>query len=202
MSQLHLLVEIALLVALIWLHGHHLASTRAIVTAMCSHLKRLLTLAPSPSTRVGHDTLGCLRNRLQSHPRWPGTLSCVLSTAGVVILQTGVRMVSSLGMTICLRIWVNVSSMISWEPALLSGCRLERHPTVACVIHCRKTLIDTLIDRTELMSDVDILQRIVTRTHHVFRLLSICQGEEVCFCVESSIWNRLITLFASGLLYS
>ena len=107
-------------------------------------------------------------------------------------------------MTECLRVAAGERAVLRtskvrvplWESCL---CILpERHTTA--VIH--EPLIDALIHRSEVLPNLNIIERVIARAHQVFGLLSIGKGKEVGLSVESAIRHRLVALLTCRFLDS
>ena len=64
---------------------------------------------------------------------------------------------------------------------------IERHTLTSVVV-----LVDGLVNRSEILLHIDVHERVLTRRHDVFGIFAVIKSEEICFGVESTVWNWLI----------
>ena len=83
--------------------------------------------------------------------------------------------------------------VVLWEARYSTICRCKWHFTA--IIICLRN-----VQGAEILPQVDIVKRLVTRAHQLLSLLAICQGEEVRLRVEPTVGNWLVRLLLSRLL--
>ena len=82
-------------------------------------------------------------------------------------------------------------------------CGLDKGHLIVLIVMLLQLPISVgwLVQRSEILGDLYVVQRVIIWRHQILSVLSISQSKEVCFGVETTIWYWLIALLSIWLLY-
>ena len=70
------------------------------------------------------------------------------------------------------------------------------HERCLVMVGHQGAIVDTLVDRSEILGHLNVFKRVITRAHHLLCILTVGKREEIGLRVETAVWHRLVAFLA------
>ena len=70
------------------------------------------------------------------------------------------------------------------------------HERCLVMVAHQGAIVDTLVDRSEILWHLNVFKRVITRAHHLLCILTVGKCEEIGLCVETAVWYWLVAFLA------